>query len=143
MAAKETNKGLATGALVGILAGFVAGLLTAPKSGKETRKTIKKTAKKLGGETEKKLKILYTELSEKSSKLKAEIKTSAGSKKNDLQLIHGKIEVQMQRLKELLSTVRDGQVTDDEVKEAIQSVKELKADLEKKPKSNPKEKSAK
>lgn len=126
---KDGNKKLAIGAAVGVVAGFVTGLLTAPKSGKETRKDIKDTANKVTREAEKKLKELYSDLSDVIDKGKALAKKEGAKVKTELLSALQKAEKSKQRVKEVITAIRDGEAGNPELDKAVKEATAAKEHL--------------
>ncbi len=134
MSEKDTKRGVALGALFGIVAGFVTGILTAPKSGKETRKDIKETAHKVGGEAEKKLKALYQELNDVGAQVKKKAEGAVGKAGKELTELLDQADSVKQKIKELLSTIRDGEAGDKAVDTVLAEAEKLIAEARKKTK---------
>lgn len=128
---KDGTKKLALGALFGIITGFVAGLLTAPKSGKETRQDIKDTAGKVTREAEKKLKQLHTELSDVIDSAKATVKREGAKAKKELEKALAAAETTQQKVKEVISAVRDGEADSPELEKALKEAGAAKDHLKK------------
>lgn len=128
---KDGNKKLAIGALVGAAAGLVAGFLTAPKSGKETRQDIKDTAGKVFAEAEKKLKSLYSELSDLIDKGTAEAKKHSGKAQVEINKALDAAKDAQQKAKEVISAIRSGETDNPELQKAIKEVTNAKDHLKK------------
>ena len=129
MSKNNSGKKLAVGAAVGVVAGFVAGILTAPKSGKETREDIKNTANNLKREAEKKLKQLHGELSELIKKGKDLAKKEGAIAKEGLaQALEVAQEVQ-QKVKIVISAIKNGETDEPELKQAIEDATKAKNNL--------------
>ena len=97
----------------------MTGILTAPKKGADTRKDIKNKANEVTGAAEKNLKDLYKELSKHYDSAKEQIANAAGKGKAELEDLMPKLEESRDKLKELLSSIRDGDVDASTVKKAI------------------------
>jgi gas vesicle protein len=117
---KDSNKKWAIGAVVAGAAGYIAGILTAPKSGKETREDIKDTANRVVSEAEKQLKKLHSEMNVVIDDAKELLAGKSGKAKEDISsAVHAAKEKQ-QKVKELLSALRDGGASDNpELKKAL------------------------
>jgi len=123
------GKKLAIGAAIGVVSGFVAGILTAPKSGKETRQDIKKTANKVKIEAEKKLKELQGELNvllAKGQKVLAEQKDKAAA---GLDVAVKQAQDAQQKVKEVISALKNGETDEPELKSAIAEAKKARDEL--------------
>lgn len=131
----KTFKRLAVGTLIAGAAGYVAGILTAPKSGKETRADIKKTTDKTVAEAEKQLKQAHTELGDMIADAKKHGKDLSGRGKSPLDEVTSRANDVKEKLRELISAVREGEAEDKELRHAMtdakRSVEHLKKYLEK------------
>ncbi len=125
MSNKDERKGLALGALFGAVAGFLTGILTAPKSGKETRKEIKETAEKLTDSAEKELKTLYRQLSTHGEQLKVAAAGATKKAKDEFDQLSVKLDESKDKIKELLSTIRDGESDNKKIQKVIDQAKKL------------------
>ena len=128
---KDGNKKLAIGALIGAAAGIVTGLLTAPKSGKETRKDIKDTASKVFIEAEKKLKSLYSELTDLIDKGSAQVKKQGGKAQGELEKAITSAKDAQDKAKQVISAIRSGETANPELQKAIKDVTKAKDHLKK------------
>jgi gas vesicle protein len=128
---KDGNKKLAIGAAVGVVTGFLAGILTAPKSGKETRRDIKNTANKVTRETEKKLKKLYTDLGQTINEAKALTKREGAKVKEELLKALHAAEKTQQKVKEVITAIRDGEADRPELDKAVKEATAAKEHLKK------------
>jgi gas vesicle protein len=128
---KDGNKKLAIGAAIGVVTGFVAGILTAPQSGKETRKDIKDTATKVTREAERKLKAVYTELSDMIDKAKALAKKEGAKVKQELLTALQSAEGTQQKVKEVITAVRNGEADNPELDKAVKEANTAKEHLRK------------
>ncbi len=126
---KDGTKKLAIGAAIGVAAGFIAGVLTAPKSGKETRKDIKDTATKVTREAEKKLKELYNELTDAIEKGKTVAKKEGAKVKKELLTALHSAEKTQQKVKEVLTAIRNGEADNPELDKAVKDANAAKATL--------------
>jgi gas vesicle protein len=121
----------AMGALIAGAAGYVAGILTAPKSGKETREDIKQATSKATREGEKQLKALYQELSDLALDMRDRASEYSGKGKKEYEELSGKLGKARDKIKEMISAVREGDVEDPELQAAIDDVESLKAHVKK------------
>lgn len=128
---KDGTKKLAIGAILGVVTGFLAGLLTAPKSGKETRADIKNTANKVTREAEKKLKELYGELTDVIDKGKNTAKKEGAKVKKELLQALASAEKTQQKVKEVISAIRDGEADHPELDKAVKEATKAKDHLKK------------
>ena len=120
----KDGKKFAIGAAIAAAAGYLAGILTAPKSGKETRKDIQNTAVKVKTEAEKKLKVLHSELNDL---LKQAIDSAKKVKKGadeEFATVVAKAQVAKDKAREILSALHDDDVDDEDLKKAINEVKQ-------------------
>lgn len=131
MAKESTGKKVAIGAAVAGIAGFVAGILTAPKSGKETREDIKSAALKAKSEAEKNLKTLHSELSAKLAEVKAKGEELSGKAKDEFEEIVEKAGTAKEKVREVLSSLHDGDADDPDLKKALKDAKDALKNLEK------------
>ena len=129
--AKEAKKGIAVGAIIGAVAGFLTGLLTAPKSGKETRDNIKSTADRFGSQAEKELKKLYKEVVSVSDDLRQKAAEATGKAKKEFTVLEENAGKVRQKLGELLSNVRDGDIDTDSIGKVIKEAEKVLKDLRK------------
>ena len=110
---------IAIGAAIAGAVGYVAGILTAPKSGKETREDIKQKANEVYVAAEKELKKLHTELNEKlviANEKLGELRASGGKKFDE---VLEQAKKAKDKVREVLSSLHDGDVQDDDLKKAI------------------------
>ena len=121
----------AIGAAVAGVAGFVAGILTAPKSGKETREDIKHVATKAKSDAEKSLKALHSDLNKRISDVKAKGEELTGKAKDEFDEILGKAKSAKEKVRDVLSTLHDGNPDDPELKKALKDAKDALKSLEK------------
>lgn len=127
----KTGRKLAVGALVAGVAGYVAGILTAPKSGRETREDIKDATTRATREAEKKLKVAYHELSDLVDEGKQHANDAAVKGKQGYEEAMTKATDMRDKLKELLTAVRDGDVDDPELQKVMKDADALKTHLKK------------
>jgi gas vesicle protein len=117
---KDSNRKWAIGALLAGVAGFIAGILTAPKSGKETREDIKDTANRVVSEAEKQLKKIHSEMNVVIEDAKQLLAGKSGKAKEDVSHAIHQAKEKQQKVKELLSALRDGGASDNpELKKAL------------------------
>jgi len=131
----DIAKKVAIGSTIAAGIGYLAGILTAPKSGKDTRKDIKKTASKTAKDLEKELKNINQELDNAIKNTKKQgVKLTASAKK-ELAGLQVKAADANEKLKEMISAVREGQSNDDDLRKAVKqandSIKNLKKYLKK------------
>lgn len=124
---KHDKRNLGIFAVFAALAGFIAGILTAPKSGKETREDIKDTANRVVSEAEKQLKKLHTEMNVVLMDARELLQGKSGKAKQDLASAVGAAKEKQGKVKEILSSLRDGGAADDP--ELAKAMKEAKAAL--------------
>lgn len=128
-AQKNTGKKVALGAAVGVVAGFLTGILTAPKSGKETREDIKNTANKVKIEAEKKLKELSVELNDLITKGQKLAKEQGAKAKAGLDVALEQAQVAQQKVKVVISALKNGETDEPELKKAIAEAKSARDEL--------------
>lgn len=128
--AKSSSK-WAVGAVVAGLAGFVAGILTAPKSGKETRQDIKNVAVKAKSEAEKNLKHLHSELNKALAEVKEKGAELSGKAKSEYEDIVEKAKNAKEKVRDVLSSLHDGDAEDPDLKKALKDAKDALSNLEK------------
>lgn len=129
---KESNgKRVAIGAAVAGVAGFVAGILTAPKSGKETRKDIKNAAIKAKSDAEKNLKNMHSELNARLTDVKVKGEELSGKAKDEFNDIVEKAKNAKEKVREVLSSMHDGDAEDPDLKKALKDAKDSLKNLEK------------
>ena len=128
---KDTGKKVALGALIAGSIGYLAGVLSAPKSGKETRQDIINTAIKAKKESEKKLKILHSELHAKLIEAKKQVDKLSGRAKSELEDMIDSASTAKEKVREILSALHDGDADDPDLKKALRDAKEALKNLEK------------
>ena len=126
---KNTGKWAASALAIGVI-GYVAGVLTAPKSGKETRKDIAIAANKAKAEAEKKLKIALKDLNTQLEKAKEAGLKLRGKAKTDLDNAVKQAIIAKDKVREILSTLHDGDADDPELKQALTDAKSAIKNLE-------------
>lgn len=127
---KNTGK-WAAGALAAGVAGYVAGVLTAPKSGKETREDIKHAANKAKTEAEKKLKVVLSELNSRLDQAKTEGNKLKGKAREDYDKVVANAVTAKNKVREILSSIHEGDAEDPELKKALDDAKKALKHLEK------------
>lgn len=126
------------GTIVGAALGALGGILFAPKSGKETRKDIADAAVKAKKTAEEKLKVAYKELGEIAEKAKAEAADLKGKAKTEYEKVANKLEGVQIRVKELISSVREGEIDDKDIDKVLAEAHKLVDEVGKKLKSKTK-----
>ncbi len=109
--------------------GYLAGLLTAPKSGKETRRDLAKKANSAKIETEKKLKVVYSEIQSLISDAEAKGQKLKDRAKEELDDSVKKAKIARDKAKEVLSAVRQGDTEDENLLAALDDLKLAKQNL--------------
>ena len=125
----SNGKKFAIGAAIGVAAGYITGLLTAPKSGKETREDIKSTANKAKREAEKQLKQLSSELSDLIAKGQKLVKQHGVKAKEGLDLALKVAQEKQQKVKVMISALKNGETDQPELEKAIKEAKKAKKHL--------------
>ncbi len=126
---QDTIKKIAIGSSIAAVAGYVAGVLTAPKSGKQTRGDIKNVADKTAAEAEKDLKKLHTELSDLVDDAKKNGgKLSVKAKKEADEIVE-KAKDSKEKVREMISAVREGSAEDKDLERALKESKKAIAHL--------------
>ncbi len=120
----------AFGAVVFGVTGYIVGVLTAPKSGKETRKDIGVAANKAKTDAEKMLKVVLKDLNTQIEKAKEVGNNLRGKAKDDLDKAVAKAIIAKDKVREILSTLHDGDADDPELKKAINDAKSALKNLE-------------
>ena len=121
------------GGIIGVIIGGIAGVLFAPKSGKETRDDIKKGAVKAKRQTEKQLKRLYSELDERIATAMKSVEKLSGTAKKELEEVIEASRPLKDKIKELISSLRDGDEVDEtEVENTIEKANRTASKLKKK-----------
>jgi gas vesicle protein len=128
--AKQAGK-WAVGALVAGAVGYVAGILTAPKSGKETREDIKHAATKAKTEAEKKLKEVHSDLSKMIDDVKDRGTELSGKAKDEYAEIMSKAREAKEKVRDVLSSLHDGDADDPELQKALHDAKTALSHLQK------------
>jgi gas vesicle protein len=116
----KAAKRIAIGATIAAAAGYVAGLLTAPKSGKETRDDIKNKAQQTYSEAEKQLKKLHTQLADVMGQAKDKADELTGKAREQYEDVLKKSQEAKDKVREILSSLHEGDAEDKDLKKAIQ-----------------------
>lgn len=116
----KTAKRIAIGATIAAAAGYVAGILTAPKSGKETRDDIKNKALQTYSEAEKELKKLHTQLADVMAQAKDKASELTGKARSQYEEVIQKSQEAKDKVREILSSLHEGDADDKDLKKAIQ-----------------------
>lgn len=125
----KRSRDVALGAVIAGAAGYVVGILSAPRSGKQTRKKLAKSASKARTDAEKELKKLYKEINayiEKAEKQITKAKTKANEERKQALK---KAQDARQKVRLLLSALRDGDVDEPDLKAAIADARKAKTNL--------------
>lgn len=117
------KKKWAIGAVLAAATGYVAGILTAPKSGKETREDIKENALKARTEAEKALKKAHSELEDALKAAKLAAAKSGKKAKEEVETYTEKLGTVKEKIRDILSRLRDGGVDDGELEKALDDAK--------------------
>lgn len=118
-------------AVIAAAAGYVAGILTAPKSGKETRQEIKDVTVKQIRELEAQLKAKHTELNNLMDEVKQKLSKVAEDRKKDLDDVTEKATAAKDKVRLALSDIRDGEVNDKDLQNAIKDAEKAISHLRK------------
>jgi gas vesicle protein len=129
MVKRSSTKGIAIGAAIAAGVGYLAGILTAPKSGKETRQDIASAAIKAKSEAEKRLKQLYSELSDLINDGKKRAGTLKAAAKTDLEAVIGQALAAKEKVREVLSAIHEGESDDKDLDSAVKDVTKALDDL--------------
>jgi len=127
---KNSSKWAAGALAMGVI-GYIAGVLTAPKSGKETRTDIKDAATKAKSEAEKKLKAVLSDLNTQLDKARVHGETLRGKTKQEFEKVVATAQVAKDKVREILSSLHDGDADDPELKKALEDAKSALKNLEK------------
>lgn len=109
----------ALGTIIAAAVGYVAGILTAPKSGKETREDIKETAQSTIAEAEKRLKAVYGELTSHIDEAVEYANKVKGSAQKEAEPLVQNARRAKEKVGIALSSIHDGEVSDKDLKKAI------------------------
>lgn len=118
-------------AVIAAAAGYVAGILTAPKSGKETRDEIKDVTTKQIREFEVQLKAKHTELSNLIDETKQKLLRATDDRKKDIEDATEKATHAKDKVRLALSDIRDGEVNDKDLQNAIKDAEKAISHLKK------------
>ena len=121
--AKKVLSKLAIGAALAGAAGYVVGILSAPAAGKKTRKELAKNTANAYADLEKQLKKMHTELDE----LMKDVQANGAKVTDDVeQKVSGAVEQATKarvKLREVLSSVHEGEASDKDLKKALNEAK--------------------
>ena len=120
---KKLLSKLAVGAAVAGAAGYVVGILSAPAAGKKTRKQLAKNTANAYADLEKQLKQMHTEL----DGLMKDVQANGAKVSDDVeQKVAGAVEQAGKvrgKLREVLSSVHEGEASDKDLKKAVGEAK--------------------
>lgn len=120
---RKRERNIAIGTLIAAGIGYAAGVLTAPKSGRETRKDLQQAAVKAKKEAEKNFKQLHGELTKLIAAGKKHGKNLAATKKKEFDAVLEKAESAKQKVREILSSIHEGDAEDKDLQKAVTEVK--------------------
>jgi gas vesicle protein len=121
----KNKNGFVKGTIIGAAIGAIGGILFAPKSGKETRKDISDAAVKAKNSAEAKLKAAYSELGNLAAKAKKEAEELKGKAKTEYEKLANKLEAAQIRIKELITSVREGEIDEKDIDKALAEAHKL------------------
>lgn len=124
-------KNLAFGTLVGAAAGFVAGVLLAPKSGQETRQDLRHSSKNIAREVDKHAKKLHQDLSRAVDTASTEFDHATHQVKAELSKHALKATKSRDQLASVMSAVRSGNSTDEDLDIAVKNAQSALDSLKK------------
>lgn len=125
----KNQRNLALGALLGAGIGYATGLLTAPRSGWRTRKKVAKSANKAKTDAEKQLKQLHTDLKASLGDAEKKLKSSKTKATKEFSTAVANAKVTKNKLKLVLTAIRNGDAEDPDLKEMITEAKNAKTNL--------------
>lgn len=125
----KNQRNLALGALLGAGIGYATGLLTAPRSGWRTRKKVAKSANKAKTDAEKQLKQLHTDLKASLGDAEKKLKSSKTKATKEFSTAVANAKVTKNKLKLVLTAIRNGDAEDPDLKEMISEAKNAKTNL--------------
>jgi gas vesicle protein len=128
MAKDVKNVGLAL--VVGLAAGYALGVLTAPKSGKETRGDIKEAGSKAYKAAEVRLKGSYEDLSDVIAKASTQTKKLSKKGHAELDLLLAAAHDAQGRVKQLITSVRSGDATNEQFEDVVIAAQVAKDELQ-------------
>lgn len=109
----KTAKRMAIGTMAAAAVGYLAGLLTAPKKGSDTRAQLTRKATEQISETEKQLKKAHTQLNDLLAQVNAQTSDASDKVKKELNSVSEKAMAVREKVREVLSNVHEGKLTDD------------------------------
>lgn len=127
----KPNKQVVATVLVALAAGYVAGILTAPKSGKETRQDIREVTDRAVREAESRLKFAYSELSQLLANAADQAQVLTGKAKVELEALVGKANIAKEKVRQVISSVHEGEATDGDLNAAVNDVESTIENLKK------------
>lgn len=125
MTDKKKGGAFIKGTIFGAALGAIGGILFAPKSGKETRKDISDAAVKAKNTAEAKLKAAYKELGEFAETAKEQAIELKGKAKTEYEKLANKLEAAQIRVKELITSVREGEIDEKDIDKALAEAHKL------------------
>lgn len=126
---KTSYKKIAIGAGIGAALGVITGVLIAPKSGKETREDLKKATKLSISKAEKQLKKAHAEIGDLLNNSQEKAKKLSGDAKVKFGEAIDTAKKTKKSLADIISALRSGEATDEELKQALSSAKTAKDHL--------------
>lgn len=122
------NVGMAL--IVGLSAGYALGILTAPKSGKDTRDDLKEVGSKAYKAAEARLKGSYEDLSEVIANASRQTKKLGAKGRAELDDLLAAAHDAQGRVKQLITSVRRGDATEDQFEDVVKAAQVAKDKLE-------------
>jgi gas vesicle protein len=122
------NVGIAL--IAGLAAGYALGVLTAPKSGKETRSDIKDAGAKAYKIAEARLKNTYEDLSEVIANASEQAKKLNKKGREELDVLLAAAHDAQGRVKQLITSVRRGDVTEEQFDDTVVAAQVAKEELQ-------------
>jgi gas vesicle protein len=122
------NVGIAL--IAGLAAGYALGVLTAPKSGKETRSDIKDAGAKAYKIAEARLKNTYEDLSEVIANAGEQAKKLNKKGREELDVLLAAAHDAQGRVKQLITSVRKGDVTEELFEDTVVAAQVAKDELQ-------------
>lgn len=122
------NVGIAL--IAGLAAGYALGVLTAPKSGKETRNDIKEASAKAYKIAEARLKNTYEDLSEVIANAGEQAKKLNKKGREELDVLLAAAHDAQGRVKQLITSVRSGDVTEEQFEDTVIAAQVAKDELQ-------------
>lgn len=128
MAKDVKNIGIAL--IAGLAAGYALGVLTAPKSGKETRDDIREAGSKAYKAAEARLKGSYEDLSGVIAKAGHQTKKLSKKGHEELDGLLAAAHDAQGRVKQLITSVRRGDATEEQYEDVVIAAQVAKDELE-------------